>query len=292
MFLSIISSSSQVAPAELEALLISHPNIDDAAVIGIPDEKAGELPKAFVVPKGDIKPEEILAFVAAKVAPQKKLRGGVEIVEKIPKNASGKILRRDLRKRENERLKNKYARWRLKQAWNSFCCSNNHNNNNNNNNNSNYNKNNYNSFQKLHFKSSIIIYKSRTKQISSRLVCLLILSIKITIWINIKRLFCHNISLSPPIKPSQVGLGIELGSAIRLGIGVRARFSWSLGWRIVLKFRFRGMFKVRWIEWVHYITILCGFSSLRANIVLFLALIYATSRVTLLLAVELWQGSV
>ena len=110
MFLSIISSSSQVAPAELEELLISHPNIDDAAVIGIPDEKAGELPKAFVVPKGDIKPEEILAFVAAKVAPQKKLRGGVEIVEKIPKNASGKILRRDLRKRENERLKNKYAR--------------------------------------------------------------------------------------------------------------------------------------------------------------------------------------
>lgn len=109
-FLSIISSSSQVAPAELEALLICHPNIDDAAVIGIPDEKAGELPKAFVVPKGDIKPEEILAFVAAKVAPKKKLRGGVEIVEKIPKNASGKILRRDLRKRENERLKNTYAR--------------------------------------------------------------------------------------------------------------------------------------------------------------------------------------
>ncbi|XP_022808061.1 4-coumarate--CoA ligase 1-like [Stylophora pistillata] len=93
----------QVAPAELEALLISHQKIDDAAVIGVPDEKAGELPKAFVVPKGDITPEEIADFIAQRVAPHKKLSGGVEFIEKIPKSASGKILRKDLRKRESER---------------------------------------------------------------------------------------------------------------------------------------------------------------------------------------------
>ena len=69
---------SQVAPAELEALLITHLKIDDVAVIGIPDEKAGELPKAFVVAKGDITPEEVAALVAETVEPHKKLRGGVE----------------------------------------------------------------------------------------------------------------------------------------------------------------------------------------------------------------------
>ena len=95
----------QVAPAELEALLISHLNIDDAAVIGIPDEKTGELPKAFVVPKGDITPDDIADFVAERVAPHKKLRGGVEFIDKIPKSASGKILRKDLRKRESDRTK-------------------------------------------------------------------------------------------------------------------------------------------------------------------------------------------
>ena len=98
-------SPSQVAPAEFEALLISHLNIDDAAVIGVPDEKSGELPKAFVVPKGDISPEDVVEFVAERVAPHKKLRGGVEFVDKIPKSASGKILRKDLRKRELERSK-------------------------------------------------------------------------------------------------------------------------------------------------------------------------------------------
>jgi len=95
----------QVAPAELEALLISHLNIDDAAVIGVPDEESGELPKAFVVPKGEISPEDVVDFVAERVAPHKKLRGGVEFVDKIPKSASGKILRKDLRKRELERTK-------------------------------------------------------------------------------------------------------------------------------------------------------------------------------------------
>ncbi|EDO30960.1 predicted protein [Nematostella vectensis] len=87
----------QVPPAELEALLVSHPHISDAAVIGIPDEEAGELPKAFVVAKAEISEKEILDFVMEHAAPEKRLRGGVEIVDTIPKTASGKILRRVLK---------------------------------------------------------------------------------------------------------------------------------------------------------------------------------------------------
>ncbi|KAJ7379777.1 hypothetical protein OS493_012523 [Desmophyllum pertusum] len=61
----------QVPPAELEALLISHPNIDDVAVIGVPDLESGELPKAFVVRRGDVTSEAIMEFVAKRVVPQK-----------------------------------------------------------------------------------------------------------------------------------------------------------------------------------------------------------------------------
>ena len=93
----------QVPPAELEALLITHPNIDDVAVIGVPDLDAGELPKAFVVRRGNVTADAIMEFVAKKALPQKKLRGGVEFVEQIPKSASGKILRRMLRKQEKEK---------------------------------------------------------------------------------------------------------------------------------------------------------------------------------------------
>ena len=95
--------SLQVPPAELEALLISHPNIDDVAVIGVPDLEAGELPKAFVVRRGDVTSEEIMEFVAKRVLPQKKLRGGVEFIDQIPKSPSGKILRRILRNQEKDR---------------------------------------------------------------------------------------------------------------------------------------------------------------------------------------------
>jgi acyl-CoA synthetase (AMP-forming)/AMP-acid ligase II len=85
----------QVAPAELEGLLLTHPAIADATVIGIPDEEAGEVPKAFVVPSAPLTPEEVTAFVAERVAPSKKVRA-VEIIEEIPKAPSGKILRRVL----------------------------------------------------------------------------------------------------------------------------------------------------------------------------------------------------
>jgi len=87
----------QVAPAELEAILITHPLIADCAVIGIPDEEAGELPKAFVVPADDaLNPDEVIGFVAGQVAPHKRIRA-IELVETIPKSPSGKILRRLLR---------------------------------------------------------------------------------------------------------------------------------------------------------------------------------------------------
>ncbi|XP_071494141.1 uncharacterized protein [Diadema antillarum] len=88
----------QVPPAELEALLLTHPKISDAAVIGVPDEEAGELPKAYIVRVGEeLTESDVVEFVAGKVAPYKKLRGGVEFVATIPKSASGKILRRILK---------------------------------------------------------------------------------------------------------------------------------------------------------------------------------------------------
>jgi acyl-CoA synthetase (AMP-forming)/AMP-acid ligase II len=89
----------QVAPAELEALLLSHPNIADVAVIGVLDEEGEEVPKAFVVFKEPQDPNEIMEFVASRVAPHKKIRR-VEVVDQIPKSPTGKILRRILRDRE------------------------------------------------------------------------------------------------------------------------------------------------------------------------------------------------
>jgi acyl-CoA synthetase (AMP-forming)/AMP-acid ligase II len=88
----------QVAPAELEALLLTHPGVADVAVVGVPDRDAGEVPKAFVVPAGDLDPQELLAWVSAQVAPYKRIRA-IEVVETIPKSPSGKILRRVLRDR-------------------------------------------------------------------------------------------------------------------------------------------------------------------------------------------------
>jgi acyl-CoA synthetase (AMP-forming)/AMP-acid ligase II len=94
----------QVPPAELEALLLTHPNVTDCAVIPCPDEEAGEVPKAFVVLRGETTPLELMDFVAARVAPHKKIRS-VEFIDQIPKSASGKILRRVLVQAERERNK-------------------------------------------------------------------------------------------------------------------------------------------------------------------------------------------
>jgi acyl-CoA synthetase (AMP-forming)/AMP-acid ligase II len=86
----------QVAPAELEGLLCAHPAIADAAVVGVPDEAAGEVPKAFVVACEEIAPDDLMAWVAERVAPHKRVRA-VAFVDQIPKLPSGKILRRLLR---------------------------------------------------------------------------------------------------------------------------------------------------------------------------------------------------
>jgi acyl-CoA synthetase (AMP-forming)/AMP-acid ligase II len=94
----------QVAPAELEAVLLTHRSVADAAVIPSPDDEAGEVPKAFVVVKEGhgLTEAEVLDFVAARVAPHKKVRR-VEFVAQIPKSPSGKILRRLLVDRERGR---------------------------------------------------------------------------------------------------------------------------------------------------------------------------------------------
>jgi len=90
-----------VAPAELEALILTHEAVSDVAVIQIPDEASGELPRAYVVLKesfaGSVTEEDIQQFVKDQVAAYKRLDGGVEFTDAIPKSASGKILRRILR---------------------------------------------------------------------------------------------------------------------------------------------------------------------------------------------------
>ena len=83
----------QVAPAELEAVLRSHPAVADAAVIPVPDERAGEVPKAYVVPAQQVTPQELIDYVAARVAPHKRIHQ-VAFTEAIPTSPSGKTLRR------------------------------------------------------------------------------------------------------------------------------------------------------------------------------------------------------
>jgi acyl-CoA synthetase (AMP-forming)/AMP-acid ligase II/NAD(P)-dependent dehydrogenase (short-subunit alcohol dehydrogenase family) len=93
----------QVAPAELEDVLVTHPAVADCAVIGSPDAEAGELPKAFVVLKAGHSEEGLLDWVAERVAPYQRIRL-LEVVERVPKSASGKILRRVLVNAERERI--------------------------------------------------------------------------------------------------------------------------------------------------------------------------------------------
>lgn len=92
----------QVAPAQLEGLLLSHPAVNDVAVIGIySEERATELPRAYIVLASGYKEsqplkEELSAWLSAKVAPYKQLRGGIWFIKEIPKSTAGKVLRRVL----------------------------------------------------------------------------------------------------------------------------------------------------------------------------------------------------
>ncbi|AEO54782.1 hypothetical protein MYCTH_2297791 [Thermothelomyces thermophilus ATCC 42464] len=107
----------QVAPAELEAHLLTHPAVDDCAVIAVPDERDGEVPKAFVVTPASMasrNKEEVAAEIIKHVrdhkAHYKWLKGGIEFIDAVPKSPSGKILRRLLRDKEREARRAKGAK--------------------------------------------------------------------------------------------------------------------------------------------------------------------------------------
>jgi len=88
----------QVAPAELENLIRSMDSVSDVAVIGVPDERAGEVPRAFIVRNNDsLEAAHVQEFVASNLSKHKHLVGGVEFISAIPKSAAGKILRKDLK---------------------------------------------------------------------------------------------------------------------------------------------------------------------------------------------------
>jgi acyl-coenzyme A synthetase/AMP-(fatty) acid ligase len=108
----------QVAPAELEACLLDHPAVADCTVISVPDDDAGELPKAYVVKSQSVGLEdndavmkrEIQKHVEKNKARHKWLKGGIQFIDVIPKSPSGKILRRLLRDRDREERRRKGAK--------------------------------------------------------------------------------------------------------------------------------------------------------------------------------------
>ena len=95
----LISGGENVYPAEIENVLLGHEKITDAAVIGMPSKKWGESPFAILVRKDDtLTAEEVMNHCKGKLAPFKEVKD-VEFVDEIPRNPSGKILKRELRER-------------------------------------------------------------------------------------------------------------------------------------------------------------------------------------------------
>ncbi|RZC42636.1 AMP-binding domain containing protein, partial [Asbolus verrucosus] len=89
----------QVSPVELENILMQHPAVKEAAVIGIPDERAGEVPLAFIVkhPEKNVTEDKLVRYLNERISVQKRLYGGVKFVDEIPKNSTGKVLRGKLK---------------------------------------------------------------------------------------------------------------------------------------------------------------------------------------------------
>ena len=88
----------QVAPTELEDEIREAPGVADVAVIGVKDDRAGEVPKAFIVPTSkDVTEDSIQEFLNARIAKYKQLKGGIVFMEALPKTPTGKILRKELR---------------------------------------------------------------------------------------------------------------------------------------------------------------------------------------------------
>lgn len=93
----------QVAPAEIENVLFTHPQIKEAAVVGVPapSDSGTDWPRAYVVTADTqtISENEVKDFVKARLAPYKQLRGGMVLIDEIPRNTTGKFLRRELKER-------------------------------------------------------------------------------------------------------------------------------------------------------------------------------------------------
>lgn len=97
----IYVDTKQVPPSELESVLLSHANVAEAAVVGVPDDDHGQVPRAYVVLKNPVEERafkaELIEYVKKEVAEWKQLRGGIVIVDDLPKISFGKIDRKSLK---------------------------------------------------------------------------------------------------------------------------------------------------------------------------------------------------
>jgi len=88
----------QVAPSELENILLKLSGVQDVGVVSVPDERAGELPRAYIITDGNVTEDQINAYMTEQLAPHKQLKGGIKFVDELPKSPTGKLLRKELKK--------------------------------------------------------------------------------------------------------------------------------------------------------------------------------------------------